>query len=111
MKLAKLAAVPTMCLLMTVPAWGQNVDMGERYRALDAQAVQVTTQFKQAVATTERAPNGDLTTTLHSLRGDLLGSMILPSAGSIAFSLPHLASGVASMEAREFAPWSDWASL
>lgn len=111
LKVINFAAVSTVCLLIAVPAQGQNIDMGATYRALDAQTVQVTTQFQQAVATTERTPNGNLTTTLHSLHGDLLGSLVVPSAGSISFTSPDLASGVASIEAPDFVPSTDWANL
>lgn len=111
MKVVSFVAVLSLSLLLAVPVWGQNIDMGETYRSLDAQALEVTTHFHHAVATTERSPHGDLTTALHSPGGRLRGTMIVPSTGPITLTSPYLASGKAEIEAPGFAPSSDWANL
>lgn len=98
-------------LLTPFAAIGQNIDMGDAYRELDARAISMVSEFPDATATTLRSATGELTTEVRNQAGSLVARWFIPTSGPVTVSSGNLAGGSSTVARPEFDPSTDWANL
>lgn len=103
------------CVLLMLPALasvqGQNIDMGETYRAIERRASVVVTEYPNLIATTHRATDGGLKVEVQEPSGRIVSQWTIPPEGPMTVSAAHLAGGTATMLRPAFEPSADWANL